>query len=309
MLATLAWSREGVWGYVRSFVALQGVGASRIPVSTAPRRAERYTLGYSPPEQERLARRTAAKASFLLPHLQPGMRLLDCGCGPGSITVGLAQVVAPGIAVGVDLEARQIVAARRLAADAGRANARFLVADAYALPFPDHAFDAAFAHTLLFHLSDPLPALREMRRVLRPGGVVGVRDPDYGAELWAPTTPLLEEARALLLRVAAHDGARPDGARHYRRVLLDAGFVRPVAYAFALSQGEPETVARGAQEVAARLLSPHFVTTVVGQGLGTQEALEAMAAEVHQWGRRSDAFHARLDCAALGWVEDSAPGR
>ena len=69
---------------------------------------ERYTLGYSPQTIQQLQKRIAAKeAGFLLPHLSPGMRLLDCGCGPGSITVGLAEVVTPGQVVGVDIEPNQ----------------------------------------------------------------------------------------------------------------------------------------------------------------------------------------------------------
>ena len=64
------------------------------------------------------ARRTAqVNAAFLLPHLKPGMRLLDCGCGPGSITVGLAQAVAPAETVGIDASPDAIEAARAHAAD------------------------------------------------------------------------------------------------------------------------------------------------------------------------------------------------
>ena len=71
------------------------------------------------------------------------MRLLDVGCGPGSITLGLAEAVAPGEVVGVDLQPAQVEQARALAAERGVANVRFEVASAYALPFPDAAFDAA----------------------------------------------------------------------------------------------------------------------------------------------------------------------
>ena len=66
---------------------------------------EQYTLGYSSQTVQWLQRRTAAKeAGFLLPYLSAGMRLLDCGCDPGSITAGLAETVAPGQVVGVDIE-------------------------------------------------------------------------------------------------------------------------------------------------------------------------------------------------------------
>ena len=74
---------------------------------------DRYTHGYDARFVERLQRRTVERAAdFFLPHLKSGMSLLDCGCGPGSITVGLAEVVAPGEVVGIDIETSQVETAR-----------------------------------------------------------------------------------------------------------------------------------------------------------------------------------------------------
>src|SRR5688572_17021804 len=96
------------------------------------------------------ARRTATvNAAFLLPHLAPGMSLLDAGCGAGSITLGLAEAVAPGEVVGIDVSAEGIDAARSLATARDITNACFEVADACALPFEDGSFDAVFSHALL----------------------------------------------------------------------------------------------------------------------------------------------------------------
>src|SRR5688500_16074076 len=134
------------------------------------------------------------------------MRLLDGGCGPGSITLGLAEVVAPGEVVGIDLQRAQVERARALAAERRVGKVRYEAANLYQLPFPDRCFDAAFVHGVLMHLREPVRALEELRRVLRPGGVVGIRDPDWGAGLIAPTTPLLEKWRALFVRVRQHNG-------------------------------------------------------------------------------------------------------
>jgi ubiquinone/menaquinone biosynthesis C-methylase UbiE len=88
-------------------------------------------------------------------------------------------------------------------------NVRFEVADIYALPFPDGSFDAAFVHGVLMHLREPVRALAELRRVLRPGSLAGVRDPDWGASLHAPATPLLDQWIALRVRVRQHNGGDP----------------------------------------------------------------------------------------------------
>src|SRR3712207_6307570 len=87
--------------------------------------------------------RTAANsAAFLLSYLEPGMSLLDCGCGPGSITVGLAVALTPGQVVGLDASPGQLAAAQRLAGQAGVDTLRFEHGSVYALPFPDGSFDA-----------------------------------------------------------------------------------------------------------------------------------------------------------------------
>jgi ubiquinone/menaquinone biosynthesis C-methylase UbiE len=128
-----------------------------------------------------LAERTAEReGAFFLPHVQPSMRLLDVGCGPGSITIGFARVLTPGEVMGLDREPSAVEAARALVSDRHLVNLRFEVGMAEALPFPDASFTAVFAHTLLEHVPDPSRVLREMRRVLAPGGVIGVRDGDVG---------------------------------------------------------------------------------------------------------------------------------
>ena len=118
------------------------------------------------------ARRTGRAAEFLAPHLQRGMRLIDCGCGPGSITVDLAQAVAPGVAIGIDLREDALAQGRRLAREREIANVAFQAATVYQLPYADGSFDAAFACAVLQHLAAPLAALRELRRVLKPDGVM-----------------------------------------------------------------------------------------------------------------------------------------
>src|SRR5262249_49167165 len=116
------------------------------------------------------ARRTGEVAAFLKPHLRAGMRLIDCGCGPGSITADLAGVAAPGTTVGIGLREEAVIAARELARKRTISNLAFQAASLYQLPYAEGSFDAAFACAVLQHLAAPLSALKEMRRVLKPGG-------------------------------------------------------------------------------------------------------------------------------------------
>jgi ubiquinone/menaquinone biosynthesis C-methylase UbiE len=268
--------------------------------------AEVYSI--SEPEVQREytgIRRAQDWVGFLLPHLQPGMRLLDLGCGVGSITLDLAEIVAPGQVVGVDADASQLEVARTSATRRALSNARFEIADAYALPFADDAFDAALAHTLLVHLREPGRVLRELRRVVRPGGVVGVSDDDFGTTVVSPPSPLFEEAIALWVQVLQHNGGNPYYARHLRHFLLEAGFARTEGYAVAADHyGTPEATRRFAHLVEPLFRHQEVAELVVGQGWVDRAHLEAIHAEIRSWAERPDAFFSITYCAALGWVGD-----
>jgi SAM-dependent methyltransferase len=265
--------------------------------------SERDVYVPGPAFDAQLTRRTAAReGAFFLPHLRAGMRVLDCGCGPGSITIGLAAAVAPGQVVGIDVDPRQIAAARALAAQEGVANVVFGAGSVYDLPFPDASFDAVFANAVLFHLRDPLAALRQMRRVLKPDGVVGIRDPEPGSEVVAPPTPRLRRWRELEDRVRAHNGQSPLYARQQRRLLLEAGFARSEAQATVRGGGTPEVTRAHAQHMRTRLDGPAGWDRAVAHGWVTRDEVEELLAEILAWGERPDAFFALPLYSAVGWV-------
>ncbi len=123
-------------------------------------------------------------AAYLLPHLTSDQRLLDVGCGPGTLTLDLAGRV--GSVTALEQTADALDLARAEAARQNATDVEFAVGDVHDLPFPDDGFDVVHAHQVLQHVADPVQALREMRRVTRPGGIVAVRDSDYAAFAWYP---------------------------------------------------------------------------------------------------------------------------
>src|ERR1700710_2009172 len=153
-----------------------------------------YTHGHHESVLRAHRRRTAENsAGYLLPHVRAGISLLDVGCGPGTITADLAARIAPGQVTAVEITDEALELARGEAQARGQSNIVFAVSDVHALDFPDDTFDVVHAHQVLQHLGDPVTALREMRRVTKPGGIVAVRDSDYAAFTWFPAIPELAE--------------------------------------------------------------------------------------------------------------------
>lgn len=157
--------------------------------------AETYLPGHSPNATDFMAKRSLeSHGEFFLPYLTPGDSVLDCGCGPGSITLGIAARVSPGKVVGFDFVESQIERATSRVQQGGVTNVSFQTADCYRLPCADYSFDRVFCHALMEHLTDPVRALREFHRVLKPGGVVGVCSPDWNGLLVAPPSQELTTA-------------------------------------------------------------------------------------------------------------------
>ena len=186
---------------------------------------QNYTMGYNEEFQVLLRRRSAANnASQLLPRLSSGMRLLDVGCGPGTISMGLADVVAPGEFIGVDIEESQIEMARAAASAGGHKNAEFQVADAVNLPFESNSFDVVHAHATVMHVPDTSAAIAEMMRVLKPGGIISCRDMILSSCFTEPRHGDFEIAWQVFGKLLSANGGHPEMGKEIKGVLHAAGF-------------------------------------------------------------------------------------
>ena len=258
-----------------------------------------YTYGHTPAVVGVHAARSAqSEAAFFLPHLRPGMRLLDVGCGPGSITLGLAAAVDPGEVIGVDMAETVLEQARATAAQDERKNIRFQRADATELPFEDASFDAVFAHTLLEHVPEPLRALHEMKRVLKPNGLIGVRDCDWSSGVFWPEDPLVQEAATLYARVWSHNGGHPNLGRQLRGVLHNAGFTDVISSTSFRWDGSHDHPTNGSpsfgQLLAERLLLPNFQKPIVEHGWSDPDTLQRISQACRDWASHPDAYAAMI---------------
>lgn len=249
------------------------------------------------------ARSIGNSAGFFLPYLKPGMSLLDCGCGPGSITVGLAQAVAPGQVVGVDLAESQVDAAKARAEELGVSNAKFEIGDIYGLHIPDDTFDAAFAHTVFEHLSDPIKAAKEIFRVLKPGGLVGIRSSDFMGIIINPTNEILENAWDIYSKFRQHNGGNPFVGRKLRSILRESGFTNVQWGASYDHWTTPDEVKGFMDVMLIETTGPSIQERALESEWVAPEHFERTAAAWKEWGNHPEAITAVSQCEVVGWKE------
>jgi len=249
---------------------------------------ERYTHGHIESVLRSQRWRTAENsAAYLLPWLRAGMSLLDVGCGPGNITRGLFERVAPGAVVGVDASSDVIAHASAQHADV---QLEWRVADAYDLPFDDNTFDVAHAHQVLQHLADPVAALAEMRRVVKPGRVVAARDSDYGAWTWYPEVPQLDRWLDLYRAVCRANAGEPNAGRFLPAWARQAGLDDVTSSVTSWCFSTPSEVGWWGEIWAERVSTPPFSTRAIELAMARPAELEEIAAAWRGWGADPDAF-------------------
>ena len=252
---------------------------------------KRYTHGHHESVLRSHRWRTAANsAAYLLPHLQPGQRLLDVGSGPGTITAELSATVSPGETVAVEISAAAADLTRAELARREVSGVEVVVGDVHALAFPDGSFDVVHAHQVLQHVSDPVQALREMARVTARGGLIAVRDCDYAATTWHPASSALDRWLALYDTAARRNGGEPDAARHLLAWAHAAGLADATVTTSTWCFATPEDRAYWGGMWADRILHSALTEQLLREGLSTAEGLEEISRAWSEWAANPDGY-------------------
>lgn len=263
-----------------------------------------YTQGYSEAVLRSHASRTAeTSAAFLLPHLKPNARILDIGCGPGTITTSLAKYISDGSIIGTDASAEVVSEAQKrlelLKLEAisesemtALNRCSFQVASVFELPFADDSFDVVYCHQVLMHLPRPVHALKEMRRVCKPGGLVAAREADFGDAILYPSTETFKTWRETCEAIFCSGGAEAQAGRKLVRWALEAGFPAGDRHMTISSSnmtygGQPDAKFWG-QMWADRVAADSWKKQALATGKATQEQIEQMHTDWLTWSDTPD---------------------
>lgn len=243
-----------------------------------------YTMGYSEEYIGFISQGDMEETvEFLQPYLSPGLRLLDMGCGPGHISMHLAQTVRPGEMHGIDMEPSQVEMSRKLAAELGVDNAKFQVADAARLPFEDGFFDVVNCCDILSYIPDTSAVLSEVRRVLKPGGVVHCREMIIDACFVHPSNAALQRGWEMFADLLQSDDGHPQMGREIYALLGAAGFTDLRASMTIQTYAGDIDVERFYDLVASWFLSAEMTNAAKGYGTATEDELGRLSEAMTVW--------------------------
>jgi len=260
-----------------------------------------YTHGHHESVLRSHSNRTIANAAeYLRPHLRPTTRLLDVGAGPGTITLDFAAHVAHVTAT--EVGEAELALSRTLAESQNVSNVSFAVEDVHALSFADASFDIVHAHQVLQHVADPVQALREMKRVTVPGGIVAARDADYAGFIWFPVLPELDEWLRLYRAATKANGGEPDAGRQLLSWARAAGFQDVTATASTWCYATPEERAWWGGMWADRILESALARQLIDSKMATIAQLQSISDAWKRWADAGDGWylipHGEIICRA-----------
>ena len=252
-----------------------------------------YTLGYSDVILETQTRATAeTSAAHLLPSLSPGLHLLDFGCGPGNMSVGLAKAVAPGEMHGVDMDESLIETARSLAAERGQDNAVFHVGDVTDLQFEDGFFDVAHCRNVLMHVPDTAAVLSEVKRVLKPGGIIACREMICESAFTHPDFGILRRSWDMFEDLVQADEGHPQMGKDMKSHILKAGFTDLRINASFSVYNSPEAIVYIHNLIIRWLLSSEATEAAIKYGASSEELVNDLKVAYDRWKEHPGALFA-----------------
>jgi ubiquinone/menaquinone biosynthesis C-methylase UbiE len=200
-----------------------------------------YTIDERNPErQQLLARHLDPPTRDVLARLPigPGLSVVDLGCGQGNTTRCLADALKPATCVGIEFDPALVDYATTRPDNPPSVS--FQQGDATALTFPDASFDVVFCRYLLIHMTDPLAVVREMLRVVKPGGYAIAYEADFAIELSDPPCPALGSINKIWQRLFQN----PSAGRHLVRYFRSGGAAGIQAGAVSLLEHGGSTMRR-----------------------------------------------------------------
>ena len=270
--------------------------------SSSPKFSGRSFYGYDSAEVQEgyIDRQASQVAGFLMPRLSSGMSILDCGCGPGALTLDLAEAVSPGRAVGIDIEPTMIDQARRLASERGTQNVDFRVASIYELPFEDGEFDVVFSSAVTEHLSDPVRALREIRRVVKPGGRAAIIKTDWSFPFIVPECSEFTRFFELFEGGFNRIGGSLNRGRFLRSYMMEAGFDDVEFEARMSNRFGAEAVASAVEGYITWMDNIPLFRESIELGITSDAELDTVRSGMREWAKSPDAYIAMAGTHAIG---------
>ena len=268
-------------------------------------RAPSYLHGHGKSVVAAHAARTAGDAAaFILPKVGSPMRVLDVGCGPGTITVGLAEAVAPeGSVLGVDYSDALGQEWDKRLSECETGNLEFRAADIFASDLQTDYYDVVYMHQVLQHLPNPVDALRAASSHARDGALVGVREVDWGTFAVYPESDGMREFRRIYDAVALGNGGNPRAGRHLLRWFNEVGWLADVqmtssTWTFFDDAGKEWW----ANQWSERVVESNIARSALEMGIATMDELQAVASAWQQWKHEPGAISAFVHFEALATV-------
>ncbi|EEB08661.1 UbiE family methyltransferase [Schizosaccharomyces japonicus yFS275] len=253
-----------------------------------------YTHGYHPSVLRSHSKRTVRNsAAFVLPFLKDGMRILDIGCGPGTITIDFARMLPQAQVIGIDMSKDVINIAEENARRAKIKNVQFEVGDIHTLQQPKNNFDMVFAHQVLQYVKDPVECLTLMKSFAKSeSGFVAARESILAAFAWCPETANMSQWQRIYSAVAYANGGEPNAGKYLHRWARRAGF-RPDK----ILKGSSTTLFCDEEDIkwwsslwAERILKSRFYQTVLTNKIAKPEELKAISKGWIDWAASEDCW-------------------